>query len=180
MGEFRADSADEKPKLFGHAAIFNSLSEILAGGFRELIIPGAFAKTLESADIRALFNHNPSVVLGRSKSGTLRLKEDSTGLAIEIDPPDTQVSRDLMISIERGDINQMSFGFRTIADSWERVDGKMIRTLSEIELIDVSLVTYPAYTDTDIALRSMQDAIKSEIQDTGYTVDLMRRKLQLI
>jgi len=179
LHEFRVDSENDKPKMYGHAAMFDSLSEDL-GGFRERIAPGAFAKSLESADIRALFNHDSNIVLGRNKSGTLRLKEDKTGLAIEIDPPDTQAARDLIISMSRGDINQMSFGFRTITDKWAKLDGEWIRTLLEVDLFDVSPVTYPAYNSTDIAVRSMQEAIKLEIPDNLYMLDLMRRKLNLI
>jgi len=179
LNEFRVDSENDKPKMYGHAAMFNSLSEDL-GGFRESIAPGAFAKSLESADIRALFNHDSNIVLGRNKAGTLRLSEDASGLAIEIDPPDTQAARDLMVSLQRGDINQMSFGFRTITDKWEKRDGEWLRTLREVELFDVSPVTYPAYAATDIAVRSMQAAIKLEIPDNKYMIDLIRRKLQLV
>ena len=180
LNEFRVDSAEGMPpKMFGHAAMFNSLSGDL-GGFREQIAPGAFRKSLESADVRALFNHDSNIVLGRNKAGTLRLKEDESGLAIEIDPPDTQAARDLMVSMKRGDINQMSFGFVTRTDKWEKRDGEWIRTLREVDLFDVSPVTYPAYASTDIALRSMQDAIKLEIPDNLYMLDLMRRKLQLV
>lgn len=180
VNEFRVDSADDMPpKMFGHAAMFDSLSEDL-GGFRERIAAGAFAKTLQSADIRALFNHDSNIVLGRNKSGTLRLKEDITGLAIEIDPPDTQAARDLMVSMKRGDINQMSFGFRTVSDKWAKLDGAWVRTLLEVELFDVSPVTYPAYLATDIAIRSMQEAIKLDIPDESYKLELMKRRLQLI
>ena len=129
LNEFRVDSEEgAQPKMYGHAAMFDSLSGDL-GGFREQIAPGAFSKSLESADIRALFNHDSNIVLGRNKAGTLRLKEDKNGLAIEIDPPDTQAARDLMVSMQRGDINQMSFGFRTITDKWEKRDGEWLRTL---------------------------------------------------
>ena len=179
LNEFRVDSENDKPKMYGHAAMFDSLSEDL-GGFRERIAPGAFSNSLESSDIRALFNHDSNIVLGRNKSGTLRLKEDKTGLAIEIDPPDTQAARDLIVSMQRGDISQMSFGFRTIADKWAKLDGEWVRTLLEVDLFDVSPVTYPAYNSTDIAVRSMQEAIKLEIPDNLYMIDLMKRKLQLI
>lgn len=179
LNEFRVDSENDKPKMYGHAAMFDSLSEDL-GGFRERIAPGAFAKSLESDDIRALFNHDSNIVLGRNKAGTLRLKEDKNGLAIEIDPPDTQAARDLMVSMQRGDINQMSFGFRTIADKWDKLDGEWVRTLLEVDLFDVSPVTYPAYSATDIAVRSMQEAMKLEMTDNEYMIDLIRRKLCLI
>jgi HK97 family phage prohead protease len=133
------------PKIIGHAAMFNQLSENL-GGFREQIKPGAFAAAITTDDVRALFNHNPDYVLGRSKSGTLTMQEDAQGLAIEIIPPDTQVARDLLVSMERGDINQMSFGFRVKAggQEWgEDANGNIIRTLTDLQLFDVSPVTFP-------------------------------------
>ena len=180
LQEFRIDAQENTPpKIYGHAAVFDQLSQDL-GGFRERIAPGAFASTLQNADIRALFNHNANFVLGRNKSGTLRLKEDSTGLAIEIDPPETTFAKDLQISMQRGDISQMSFGFMTKNDSWNKVDGEWIRTLLEVELFDVSPVTYPAYTQTDVAVRSMQRAIELIKPDDGYLIDLRRRRLMLI
>lgn len=150
---------DTTPRIRGHAAVFNSLSLDL-GGFRELIAPGAFAGALES-DVRALFNHDPNFVLGRTKSGTLSLTEDETGLLMDASAPDTQWARDLVVSIERGDISQMSFGFRTRKDAWEQRAGEIVRTLLEVDLFDVSPVTFPAYTDTDVAVRSLAAARRS-------------------
>lgn len=177
--EFRAEKRGEQAVIAGHAAVFDQLSQDL-GDFREKIAPGAFSRTLSSADVRALFNHDPNYVLGRNKSGTLRLSEDNTGLAIEIDMPDTQFSRDLQISMGRGDISQMSFGFRTVSDKWEKRDGGWIRTLSEVELFDVSPVTYPAYPQTDVAVRSMNKVISQEMKESMYINDLYARKLKLI
>ncbi|MES2126661.1 MAG: HK97 family phage prohead protease [Pseudomonadota bacterium] len=181
VGELRVDAAQGAmaPKISGHAAMFEALSEDL-GGFREKIAAGAFTKTLASADIRALFNHDPNIVLGRNAAGTLRLKEDINGLAIEIDPPDTQQARDLMVSMQRGDITQMSFGFYTVNDKWAKIDGGWVRTLLEVELFDVSPVTYPAYTQTDVAVRSLEQAKKLEVpSDDGWRTGLMRRRLDL-
>ncbi len=146
----------ETPKITGHAAVFDQLS-VSIFGFREKIAAGAFAKTLKRADIKSLWNHNSDFVLGRNKSGTLRLEEDKKGLAIEIDPPDTQWARDLMTTIGRGDVDQMSFAFVAKKESWEHFeDGKeSIRTLLEVELFDVSPVTYPAYPQTDVQVRSI-------------------------
>jgi len=143
--------------ITGHAAVFNSLSEDL-GGFQERIAPGAFSSSIESDDIRALFNHNADIVLGRNRAGTLKLAEDETGLHVEINPPDTQAARDLAVSIDRGDIDQMSFGFMTLEDSWQVVEEKNVRTLIRAQLFDVSPVTFPAYPDTDVAVRSLNAA----------------------
>jgi len=108
LGELRVIGEGEVRKIMGHAAIFDQLSEDL-GWFREKIEPGAFAATIPIADVRALVNHDPNYVLGRNVAGTLALTEDERGLAIDVTPPDTQWARDLMISMERGDINQMWF-----------------------------------------------------------------------
>lgn len=154
--ELRAITDDDGLRhITGYAAVFNTLSEDL-GGFREKIDPGAFSKTIKSDDVRALRNHNDDYVLGRNRSGTLKLSEDQRGLAIDILPPDAQWARDLMVSIERGDVDQMSFGFRTISDRWEMKDEEEIRTLEEVRLFDVSPVTFPAYPDTSVALRSLE------------------------
>jgi HK97 family phage prohead protease len=157
---------DEKPAIRGYAAVFDKKSDDL-GGFREIIRPGAFKKTIKEADVRALFNHDPNYVLGRTKSGTLELSEDDKGLAIDIDPPDTQFVRDLMTSIGRGDIDQMSFGFRTIKDSWNepKEGGEITRELLEVELFDISPVTFPAYPQTSVAVRSKVEELQKERAD---------------
>lgn len=153
----RAEGDGKDMRLIGHAAVFNKKSEEIFG-FREVIKPGAFKQSIKKDDIRALWNHDPSFVLGRNKSGTLRLREDDKGLRTEIDLPDTQFARDLYSLIKRGDVSQMSFGFRTISDAWRKEDGKDIRELIEAELFDVSPVTYPAYTQTDISARGFYEA----------------------
>lgn len=145
----------ETRTLVGHAAVFDTLSKNL-GGFREKIQPGAFAQTLD-ADVRALVNHDSSRVLGRTLAKTLALAEDAKGLYVEIKPPDTTFANDLLRSIERGDVSEMSFGFVTRQDKWEEdEDGRQIRTLIEVELHEVSTVTFPAYPDTSIGLRSLE------------------------
>jgi uncharacterized protein len=159
--ELRADEGQEKRKIKGHAAVFNEI----AGDpdmFLEQIAPGAFSESIGKDDVRALWNHNPDYVLGRNIAGTLTLTEDERGLAIDIDPPDTQWARDLMHSIDRGDISQMSFGFRVLDQVWEVRDGIDVRTLKKVELWDVSPVTFPFYEGTDVALRSKP--IKPEVK----------------
>lgn len=161
--ELRIDEKDKERKITGYAAVFNSMSEDL-GGFKEQIQPGAFGRSLKRDDVRALFNHDPNYVLGRNKAGTLKLKEDETGLRFEITPPDTSYARDLMESVRRGDINQMSFGFNTVKDSWNNDSSgtrkETIRTLEEVRLFDVSLVTYPAYQQTSASVRDYINALK--------------------
>lgn len=172
--------------LAGHAAVFDKDSEEM-WGFTERVAKGAFTKTLQDDDIRGLFNHNPDYVLGRNRSKTLRLAEDAVGLGFEVDLPDTQLARDLVVSIERGDITGCSFGFSTIADRWEYAEdgSRTLRTLLECKLYDVGPVTFPAYPDTDVAVRSVMEAIakegraKLEATRSGATVPLAVRRRQL-
>jgi len=179
--ELRVMAADGAPtRIVGHAAKFDVLSEDL-GGFRERIAPGAFAKSIQSSDIRALWNHDANIVLGRNKAGTLRLSEDLAGLAFEVDAPETQLVRDMVMApIARGDVNQCSFGFYTISDKWAKVDGEWIRTLLECDLLDVSPVTYAAYVQTDVAVRAMQQAMQQAAPpDESWRPGLLRRHLEL-
>jgi len=178
--------------LKGHAALFNVLSEDL-GGFKEKVEPGAFREAVRLDDVRALFNHDPSIVLGRNRAGTLKLAEDSRGLAVEIHLPGTQWAQDVATMIDRGDVTQMSFGFslRTSdGQSWVKdAAGQYIRTIKRARLFDVSAVTFPAYRQTDIAVaqRSLE-AFRSGVQpptrfatpgsDT-WRNDLRRRRLEL-
>lgn len=153
--ELRQLSEGETRKIAGSAALFNSRSEKL-GFFYEQIEPGAFDDVLED-DVRALFNHDPNLILGRTKSGTLRLSANADGLFYEIDPPDTQVGRDLQTSIERGDVSQSSFAFQVAKDRWEMDGDDEVRVIEKINrLYDVSPVTYPAYPDTSVAKRSLE------------------------
>jgi hypothetical protein len=147
------------PLIRGHAAVFGQLSEDL-GGFREQIAPGAFESAVAGDDdVRALFNHDPNFILGRNRSKTLRLKEDSRGLAIEIDAPETDTIRDLVLApIARGDVSQMSFGFtvRPNGQDWAKDDeGRVIRTLKSLRTFDVSPVVFPAYLGTDVSMREV-------------------------
>jgi HK97 family phage prohead protease len=153
----------EPLKIRGYAAVFNQLSEPLFG-FRERILPGAFKKTVD-ADVRALVGHDPSQIIGRTKSGTLTLREDQHGLYTEIDPPNTQLGRDTVESIKRGDLDQMSFGFQVVKDEWKREERELVRELVEVDLFDVSVVAFPAYTQTEVSVRSMwPDGIPEEVE----------------
>lgn len=180
LDELIVERREGKPPLLrGHAAVFGQLSEDL-GGFREQIAPGAFRDAIETDDVRALFNHDANYVLGRNRSGTLRLAEDARGLAIEIDPPDTQTIRDLVIApIERGDVTQMSFGFsvRPNGQDWAKNDeGQTIRTLKKVRLYDVSPVTFPAYPQTDIAARDYRAFLGAGVR--RVPINLLRAREQ--
>jgi len=141
-------------RLVGYAAVFNQLSEPLQG-FREKIRNGAFARAIAGrADVRALLNHDPNLVLGRTDAGTLSLQEDRHGLKYTVDLPDNTLGRDLFVSVSRGDITQSSFGFVAKQDQWTKgPDGGQIRELIDVDLFDVSPVTFPAYPQTSVGLR---------------------------
>lgn len=150
-----AQEAGSPARLVGYASVFNAWSEDL-GGFRERVQPGAFSNAVKTSDVRALINHDPSLILGRTKNGTLSVREDDTGLWMEVTLPDTQYARDLAESVKRGDIDQMSFGFSVLNDDWVWADdGTIRRTIIEVDrLYDVSPVTYPAYPQTSVSARS--------------------------
>ena len=171
--EIRVTKADDGARQISwYAAVFDSTTDI--GPFRERLNRRAFTKTLaDGADVRGLVNHDANFVLGRNKSGTLSLKVDVRGLHATVTPPDTQWARDFLVSVERGDISAGSFGFRMIKDAWTTdEDGVPLRTLQEAQLLDVSIVTYPAYNATDgtVALRTALAAIDLNVEDFTYTL----------
>jgi uncharacterized protein len=175
----RATSGDEV-KVRGHAAVWEKPAWIGPPklGFSERFEKGAFKESINGgADVRYLFNHNPDAVLARTKSGTLRLGEDPTGLTVEADLAPTTVGRDLAVLMERGDVNQMSVGMQVLEDRWDEVeggDGNLYerRTIIRAKLFDVSAVTYPAYEETDAGLR--EATLARELRD-ARGVDVERR-----
>ncbi len=153
----------------GYGAVFNEIYD--NGWFKETIKPGAFARALnEKQDVRCLMNHEANLVLGRTKSATLELKEDQKGLHFSCDLPDTQTGRDLHELIKRGDIDQCSFSFRAMAQTWrdeKDADGKMTTTreLTDVDLYDVGPVTFPAYTATSVGVRSLfPEGVPAEVR----------------
>ena len=167
-----AGEAPAQKRLVGLAAVYGQLSEPIFGMFREIIEPGAFAEAVND-DVRALWNHDARYVLGRTTAGTLRLRDGELGLEVEIFPPDTQWARDLLVSIERGDVTQMSFGWVADDDWWEEVEGDLpIRHITRIrELRDVSPVTYPAYPQTVVAVREMCNTLRARRGDKNNCAD---------
>jgi uncharacterized protein len=152
----RDGTGNEPVVISGYAAVFNSKTSI-GDFFEEVIAPGAFARTIsENGDIRALFNHNWDHVLGRTKNGTLKVEEDNRGLKFKVELPNTSLARDLAESLRRGDINQCSFGFFATNDTWDYAVEPAVRTLNEVELYEISVVSIPAYEDTEVALRSKE------------------------
>ena len=152
----RAEGDNGDLYIEGYFAVFSRETELWPGAYEE-IAPGAFDNTL-SNDIRALINHETRLVLGRNKSGTLELREDSYGLwgRIKINPNDTD-AMNLYERVKRGDVDQCSFGFNIIREDTEwRDDGSVKWTIREVDLHEVSVVTFPAYEDTGVAARQKQ------------------------
>jgi len=170
VAELRATTEGKTRKIGGYAAVFDQWADDGWGG-RERVRPGAFKKTLkEQPDIRALWNHNSDIVLGRTSNKTLRLSEDERGLAIEIDLPDTQAGRDAHTLVERGDVSQMSFGFNIIKSSEEKEQddaSKVDFNLEEVRLHEVSPVTFPFYPTTEISAREMRSALEKAGAEEG-------------
>jgi HK97 family phage prohead protease len=168
--EVRASKDAGKPIIEGYAAVFNARSQDL-GGFIETVKPGAFRRAIENkSDVRALVNHDPSLLLGRTKSGTLKLWEDEKGLKFRCELPDTQYAKDVYTSIERGDMDQCSFSFKAVKQTWGEArtdDGNWIATrdLEDVDVYDVSAVTYPAYEETSLVARTRwSDAVPAEVR----------------
>jgi len=170
--DLRAD--DTARKLAGYASVFNA-EAIIMGAWREEVAPGAFAKTIFEHDIRALWNHDENVVLGRNKAGTLRLAEDGHGLHTEIDPPDNEWGRPVFDAIKRGDVTGMSISFRAVKQEWTRPpEGSLElpkRILREAKLYDVSPVTYPAFESTSIGARAAEMGLP---EDAGDAIEIAR------
>lgn len=163
------------PVLVGYAAVFNSKSRVMKaknGTFTEMVMSGAFANTITKPNIMALWNHDTSAPLGRTGADTLSLLEDSNGLKVTIVPPDTTVGRDTVISIKRGDITSMSFGFNVIRENWTKDEnGVPLRQILEVDLFEVSPTTFPAYEATAIGVRSEHDINMPEIPDLDRSSD---------
>jgi len=173
--EVRAATDDEPGIIVGYAAVFDELSENL-GGFREKIRSGAFAKSIEENDVRALFEHDSKYVLGRNRAKTLALDEDDQGLRVQIVPPDTQWSNDLIISMQRGDITQMSFGFWMREEAWDK--DQNVRELIDVDLFDVSIVTYPAYPQTSVEARAIAASLSEDGDEATDQADRARMQEQ--
>ena len=185
--------------LSGYASVFYRSDDSgtqyeLMRDYFERIEPTAFDEALdEKHDTRALFNHDPSQILGRSSAGTLRLKVDEIGLRYEIDVPDTQLGRDLSTSIERGDVTGSSFAFSVREDGAtierDKQSGTTVRSLASLNLHDVGPVTVPAYASTTTGVRSEENVEEArealeafqedEKQHEAEAVAVRARRLEL-
>lgn len=163
------ERSDEKSGrvISGYAAKFDTWSEPIYGWFKEKIARGAFDKA-DMSDVIMVFNHDISGILARSTSGTLTLSVDETGLRFEFEAPDTTLGNDMVELVRRGDISKCSFKFVVESDEWVYADDKNKMELDErtvksiAKLYDVSLVTYPAYKDTEASVREHLEQRKRE------------------
>ncbi|MCA0314232.1 MAG: HK97 family phage prohead protease [Candidatus Melainabacteria bacterium] len=161
--------------LAGHGAVFNQETVIQDWwyDYREKILPGAFAQDIAGgADVRALVDHLATKVIARTKNKTLRLSEDTIGLYSEIDPSDTTDGRDIVEKVRRGDVDGMSIGFFIRKQQWtESKDEMDLREILDVQLVDVSPVTFPAYPQTDISARNLlQDSELDELKKIGRLI----------
>lgn len=168
--ELRTSNNPESRTIEGYAALFDSRSELMYD-FYEVISPSAFLNA-DLADIRALFNHDPNGILARTKSNTLEVEIDETGLLYRFDAPNTTLGNDLLEMVRRGDVSQSSFAFTILpdGDEWSRdkENDMLVRTITKIDRVyDVSPVTYPAYAQTTVTARSLEAAKNTDLQNAG-------------
>lgn len=181
--ELRRDGQNN-PVLFGRAAVYNSMSNDL-GGFKEIIEPGFFSGVLDG-DIIATIEHNCEKIVGRTSAGTLKITDSDEALLTENNIPPTSVGKDLAINIERGEIKQMSFAFtvKPGGDEWKTSNGVTTRTLRAngcSGLYDVTYTSRPAYSDTSIAMRSLEKHIEETKEpETDPDDDFAKTKPELL
>lgn len=171
-------------RIRGDAIVFNSLSKVVSerfiGRFRELIQPEAVDRTLRSgAAVKALWNHNSDLVLGNTKSGTLQLRKTASALAIEVDPP--LWAEPQLETIQRGDVDGMSFAFHIAedGDEWdfETDDGIPLRTITDLEFSEVSFVAFPAYPATVVSVsqRSLDAFTEVRAKQMGHSIEWLMK-----
>lgn len=177
--ELRA--AEDAVRVSGHAAVFGQEADI-GGYFREVIRPGAFARAIREDDVPFLIEHD-GLPLARTTSGTLKLSEDEIGLLIEseLDAADPDVAR-CIPKMKRGDLSKMSFAFQATRQEWDETQDTPLRIIHECRLFDVSIVTNPAYSGTDIGLRSLSEwrAAHAPVLETEPEVPLVVNRAPII
>ena len=181
--EYRAATLDgvQNNRIIGHAVVVDVHSRDL-GGFVEVVRPEAIRRALQpDADIVALAHHDPASVLARTPK-TLTLRQDARGLAFDLDSPDTQIGRDTLALVTRGDLKGASFGFRTLSDRWFTENGVTVRELLDVDIAEISLTAFPAYLQTDVtvAQRSLQAWHNGNALQLwrGRSIAWLRRQLQ--
>jgi len=167
--------------LVGYCATYGQVTNIKSGGFWEILAAGCFDSVMSSnPDVRFLVNHEPSKLLARTKSGTLQLNADSVGLHFRASLPDTQLAKEVLILVQRGDLSGCSFGFSVAdgGDKWTTEKNRqgetyVLRTISKIgELFDASVVTYPQYeVGPSVMARAIPHEVQAEARSRGWSPD---------
>lgn len=182
----KATEGSDTMTVEGYAVKFNERSLLLYGEFYEKVARGAFSKSLEENTIKGLWNHDTNLVLGSTKSGTLRLKEDDVGLHFELDLPNNETGRNALESINRGDVDGVSFGFYVRDNTWEYLKDEDVyeRILLDINLFEISPTPFPAYEGaSEVAKRSMLDSsikTKEERKEEKLKKEQLSLKLKLL
>lgn len=173
--EIRAD--DDGIKVSGYAAVFNQEADI-AGMFREVIAPGAFSEAIGRDDVVFLVNHE-GLPLARTRSGTLTLREDEKGLYMEtsLDPEDPD-TKSIVGKMRRGDLDKMSFAFLPEKQEWDDTQEPPLRTITQVALYDVSIVTTPAYDGTEIGLRSLEKHREKQARQKNFNAAARRLRMK--
>ena len=172
---FKTREDGEEKRIEGYFAVFDSVYEIFPG-MTESVAPGAFSKTLDG-DIRALIDHETMYVLGRNQAGTLELREDDRGLwgSILINPND-QDAMNLYSRVERGDVNQCSFGFDILSEETDfRENGDVHWTIKEVRLYEVSVCTFPAYSETQVDARRKDKELIMKRENEKWRAEMKAR-----
>lgn len=180
------ETEDGKRSINGYAVKWEQLSEKLGYffQFREKFAKGSFVDSLRNDKQKALWNHNSDFVLGSTKSGTLSLSEDETGLRFNIDLPENTWGKDAYESIKRGDVDGVSFGFKKEVEEWDETDpDNVIRTIKKAKLFEVSPTPFPAYPQTEVQARSVEEPYKQYLEskkepfESDWKADNLRVKM---
>lgn len=180
------ETEDGKRSIYGYAVKWEQPSEELGYffRFREKFAKGAFADSLRNDKQKALWNHNSDFVLGSTKSGTLSLSEDKTGLRFNIVLPENTWGKDAYESIKRGDVDGVSFGFKKEVDEWDESDpDNIVRTIKKAKLFEVSPTPFPAYPQTEVQARSVEEPYKEYLEskkasfESDWKADNLRMKM---
>jgi HK97 family phage prohead protease len=164
--ELRVQTSPDGSRTISGSILYNQPSQDL-GGFTEILSPGVFNGSLDG-DILCLRDHSATLLMGRTKSKTLVLTDDAVGLRFRCTLPDTSQANDLAASIERGDLDGVSFGFRTIEDAWTSDgDGNIIRTLLKVTLFEISPCSFPAYPSSTVSVRSCPPQLRDKLKTTN-------------
>lgn len=181
--EIRSGSEEgETLGIAGYVVKFNQRSQLIWGEFYERVAKGAFLRSLQENTIKALWNHRSDFVLGSNKNSTLRLYEDNTGLRFEIDLPNNSWGKDAFESVQRGDVDGMSFGFNVRQDAWQFLKEEDVyeRTLLDVNLFEVSPTPFPAYPDSEVDQRSIDGfGISSKEQRRQIEQEILLLEIEL-